>query len=128
MATMHPVRQLQSFVNRHPGTVPIVWLLSAQFFLAEVVVAAAWSPGYSWHLDAISDLGATNCGRFDGRFVCSPLHSLMNGSLILLGLTMVIGSVLTYQLMRMSRVGFSLMALAGIGAILVGLFPEDTTY
>jgi hypothetical membrane protein len=57
-----------------------------------------------------------------------PLHGLMNASLILLGLTMVIGSALNYQRFRQSRVGFSLMGVAGVGVMLVGLFPEDTVY
>lgn len=123
-----PIRRVQSFVSRHPSAIPSVWLISAQFFLVQVVVASAWRSGYSWRFDAISDLGATLCGHFDGRHVCSPLHGLMNASLVLLGLTMVIGSALSYQAARSSRVGFSMMALAGTGAILVGLFPEDTIY
>jgi hypothetical membrane protein len=105
-----------------------VWLLSVQYFLVQAVAAAAWKPPYSWRLDAISDLGATGCGQFDGRFVCSPLHGLMNVSLILLGLGMAVGSALIYQESRRSRVGFWLMAVAGSGAILVGLFPEDTIF
>ncbi len=126
---MHPMRRIRSFVARHPLAGPIVWLLSAQYFLVQVVVASAWKPlPYSWRLNSISDLANTSCGAFDGRFVCSPLHGLMNASLILLGLCMAIGSVLVYQEFRKSRVGFCLMAVAGIGAIIVGLFPEDTIY
>jgi hypothetical membrane protein len=107
----------------------ILWISSIQFFLVQVVAASAWTkPPYSWRLNAISDLGAISCGSFDDRLVCSPLHGLMNTSLILLGLGMAIGSVLIYQAVHRSRVGFSMMALAGIGAILVGLFPEDTIY
>jgi hypothetical membrane protein len=97
--------------------------LSIQYFVAQVVAASEWKPPYSWRLNAISDLGATACGQFDGRFVCSPLRGLMNASLILLGLTMITGSALMYQRLRRSRTGFSLMATAGIGAILVGIFP-----
>jgi hypothetical membrane protein len=52
----------------------------------------------------------------------------MNTSLVLLGLSMTIGSVLLHQELRQSRTGFSLMGVAGVGAVLVGLFPEDTTY
>jgi hypothetical membrane protein len=104
--------------------------MSFQFFIAEIVAASGWkTPPYSWRLNAISDLGATGCGLFDDeRFVCSPLHSLMNASLVLLGLGMVIGSVLLYLQLRRSRVGFSLMATAGVGAILVGIFPEDSIF
>jgi hypothetical membrane protein len=125
---MHPGRRLRILVNRYPLIGPIVWLLNVQYFLVQIVVAAAWNPSYSWHLDAISDLGATSCGQFDGRNVCSPLHGLMNASLILLGLSMAIGSALMYQELRRSPAGFSLMGAAGVGAILVGLFPENTIY
>jgi len=82
---------------------PIAWQPSIQFFIVQVLVAAAWESGYSWRLDAISDLGAASCGQFDGRYVCSPLHGLMNTSLVLLGLCMTIGSVLVHQGFHRSR-------------------------
>lgn len=126
---MHLTQRIRSFVAHYPLAGPILWVSSIQFFLVQIVVALAWvKPPYSWRLNAISDLGATGCGLFDDRYVCSPSHSLMNASLILLGLAMTIGSALLYQAFRRSRVGFIMMALAGIGAILVGLFPEDTTF
>jgi hypothetical membrane protein len=52
----------------------------------------------------------------------------MNGSLVLLGLTMTTGSMLLYVNVRKSKVGFGLMSVAGIGALLVGLFPEDSIF
>jgi hypothetical membrane protein len=107
---------------------PIVWQSCIQYFLVQGVVAAGWTPSYSWRLDAISDLGATRCGPFDGRDVCSPLHGLMNVSLVLLGLSMTVGSVLVYLDLGRSRAGFLLMGTAGVGAALVGVFPEDTVY
>ncbi len=126
---MHPLQRIRAFVSRYPWAGPIAYLLSVQYFLVQAVVASAWNQqSYSWRLNAISDLGAVGCGPFDDRFVCSPLHGLMNTSLVLLGLGMAIGSVLLYQQLRSSRVGFSLMAVAGIGAMLVGLFPEDTIF
>ncbi len=105
---MHPVRRIQTLVARFPSSGPMVWILSIQYFLVQVIVASAWkNPPYSWRLNAISDLGATGCGQFDDRSMCSPLHGLMNASLIVLGLTMAIGSLLTYQEVRRSRVGFT---------------------
>lgn len=76
----------------------------------------------------ISDLGNTACGIYDDRYVCSPLHDWMNASFILFGLTVTIGSVLLYHGFRQSirsYTGFSMMALAGIGTVLVGAFPEN---
>ena len=114
----------------YPLAGPLVWLSTIQFFIAQAVVAAAWTkPPYSWRLNAISDLGAVNCGPFDGsRLVCSPQHGLMNASLIVLGLCMTVGAVLLYQQFHKSLAGFIMMAISGIGALLVGLFPEDTAF
>lgn len=123
------MRHIRAFVEHRPLAGPIVWVLCAQYFLVQVVVASAWKQlPYSWRDNSISDLAATSCGQFDDRFVCSPLHGLMNISLILLGLTMAIGSALMYQEFRKARSGFYLMGVAGIGAILVGFFPENTMY
>lgn len=125
---MQILKRIQTYADNYPLVGPIVWLSSIQYFIVQAIAGAAWSTPYSLHLNAISDLGAIHCGIFDDRFVCSPMNGLMNASLILLGLGMTIGSLLIYQNLRRSRVGFSLMAIAGIGAILVGLFPEDTIY
>jgi hypothetical membrane protein len=126
---MHSIRRIESLVSRFPASGPVVLVSSVQYFLVQVIVASAWkNPPYSWRLNAISDLGAVGCGHFDDRMMCSPLHGLMNVSLIALGLAMVIGSALTYQEVHRSRVGFYLMAIAGMGAIVVGFFPLDTIY
>jgi len=127
---MRLAHHIYRFTSRHPLAGSALWLSSIQFFVVQVVVASSWTKlTYSWHLNAISDLGAIRCGLFDDdRFVCSPLHGLMNASLILLGLAMAVGSALLYAKLRSSRVGFSLMTVAGIGAILVGIFPEDSVF
>jgi hypothetical membrane protein len=114
--------------SRRRSAGAFVWLSSLQYFVVQAIVAAAWELPYSWRLNAISDLGAVGCGPFDGRSVCSPLNGVMNASFILLGLAMAAGSLLLHRELRRSRTGFSLMALAGIGAMLVGVFPEDTIY
>jgi len=92
-------------------------------------VDIAYKYSYSLRFNTISDLGNTSCGIYSGRYVCSSLHNLMNASFIMLGFTMALGSLLIYQEFRRDRgtlVGFSLMGIAGIGTILVGLFPENT--
>jgi hypothetical membrane protein len=107
---------------------PILYVASVQYFVVQFLVSLRWSPAYSWSRNAISDLGNTNCATFKGRYVCSPLHPLMNVSFVVLGLTMIVGSVLIYQVGPLSRgrfLGFGCLALGGVGAAMVGLFPEN---
>jgi len=55
----------------------------------------------------------------------------MNISFVLLGLIILLGSwLIHFQFNKPERitVGFILFSLGGIGAILVGLFPENTIY
>lgn len=122
-------RYLQTFRNKYPFIGPIFWVITLQRFIVEAIVAHAWPATYSWRYNTISDLGNTMCGGFRGAYVCSPLHSVMNVSLVVLGLTMVGGSILIYQEFyktTVSTLGFGGMALAGLGALLVGFFPENT--
>jgi hypothetical membrane protein len=122
--------RLKVFSDKHPLLGPSIWILSVEYFIIQFLVAAAWHhPSYNWSLNTISDLGNTICGLAGGREVCSPYHSLMNASFICLGILMASGSLLIYQEFRerlTTLVGFSLMALAGFGTLLVGLFPENT--
>jgi hypothetical membrane protein len=105
---------------------PILWVSSIQYFIVQVIVARAWVTPFSLSYNPISDLGNTSCSQFYGRIVCSPLHPLMNISFIALGLTTLIGSILIYRIVGLSKLGFTLMGLAGLGTIFVGLFPENT--
>jgi len=121
-------RRAQIFHDRYPLVGPTFWVISIQYYVTQLIVAADWPRPYSWANNAISDLGNTACGMYSGRYVCSPLHNWMNASFIVLGATMIAGSLLIYQEFRKSvasAVGFSFMALAGLGTILVGLFPEN---
>lgn len=122
-------RIVKVFTDKFPLIGPLVWILSAEYFAVQIVVAGAWSrPSYDWARNFISDLGNTACGQFGGRLVCSPEHSLMNVAFIALGAIMAVGSLLIYHEFRESKsslLGFSLMALAGLGSVLVGAFPEN---
>ena len=118
------------FTNKYPLIGPLVWVLSVQYFVVQLFVAKAWTIPYSWSTNVISDLGNSACGLYAERYVCSPDHALMNASFILLGLTMALGSLLIYQELKTSTpsfIGFSLMGLAGLGTVLVGLYPENTS-
>jgi hypothetical membrane protein len=108
----------------------IAWALSLQYYVVQIAAAAMWPKdgGYSWGANTISDLANTHCGAYGMRVVCSPWHTAMNGSFIVLGITMVAGAWLLCKLATTSAgtAGFMAMALAGIGSLLVGVFPENT--
>jgi hypothetical membrane protein len=126
---MKSVRLIRIFNDRYPLVGPAFWILSIQYFITQWVVAHRWATPFSLSHNTISDLGNTACGPYGGRFVCSPLHDWMNASFIIFGLTMVIGAALIYhefKRSRATRIGFSFMAAAGVGTLLVGLFPENT--
>ncbi len=108
---------------------PYLYLSNLQYFVVQFVVSLRWSPAFSLHHNTISDLGNTACGRFNGRYVCSPLHTLMNVSFIVLGVTMIAGSVLIGHALpptRARNLGFLFMAIAGVGVVVVGIIPENT--
>jgi hypothetical membrane protein len=126
---MAKVGKMVMFTDRFPLMGPLVWILAGQYFAAQIVAAGVFRGGYSWRANVISDLGNTGCGEYYHRFVCSPDSGIMNASFILLGIIMALGSLLIYQEFRESRAslaGFGLLALGGLGAILVGVFPENT--
>lgn len=109
-----------------------LWVISLQYYIAQFVVAAAWSQAnrYSWAQNTISDLANTHCGPYGTRLVCSPLHSIMNTSFLLLGMTIIAGAFMlrrTRAHSRIGSVGFIMMAWSGVGTLFVGLFPENTT-
>lgn len=107
----------------------VLWLLSVQYFAVQVAVAAVWTRGYGWGGNTISDLGNTRCARYSGRPVCSPLHLAMDVSFVVLGVTMCAGALLLGGqdgARRAASVGCGLLALAGAGTVMVGLFPENT--
>jgi len=107
----------------------ILWVLCIQYYVVQVIVAMAWKIPYSIAQNTISDLGNTVCGAYGGRFVCSPLHGLMNFSFAVLGILMVAGSILISHSFHKSlamRAAFSFIVIAGLGTSLVGIFPENT--
>jgi hypothetical membrane protein len=121
--------RIKVFTDRYPLIGPTIWIISIQFFIIQFIVAAAWPVPYSFSQNAISDLGNTACGMYGPRFVCSPYFTWMNVSFIVLGATMIAGSTLIYQEFKenkANKIGFIFMALAGLGTILVGTFPENT--
>jgi hypothetical membrane protein len=94
------------------------------------MIAEALFPGYSIANNEISDLGA-NCIKVmhfmpGGSCVIEqPSAAIFDSSLFLAGVLVVVGA---YLLTRASRkkVLPTLLVIAGVGAIGVGLFPENT--
>jgi hypothetical membrane protein len=109
----------------------IVWMLAIQFFITQAIVQAAWTTPFSLTANYISDLGNPTCAPYpagSNMYVCSPWHALMNASFIALGLIILVGAALIHRAFppgRVRAVGFALLGLAGLGPILVGLFPEN---
>jgi hypothetical membrane protein len=111
-----------------------LWLAAALIFVvAMAVVQIAWSapPAYSLKNNYISDLGNTGCGPWpsstSGR-VCSPWHDVFNAAVIVLGVLLPFGAILArtaFPKRRSSAIGLGLIAIAGLGAILVGFSPEN---
>jgi len=121
--------RLRACGDRVPRFGPYLCLSSLQYFVVQLVVSLRWSPAYNLQRNTISDLGNTACGRFNGRYVCSPLHTLMNVSFVVLGATMIAGSVLIGHALpptRARKLGFLFLAIAGVGVVVVGIFPENT--
>jgi hypothetical membrane protein len=111
----------------------IAWLLALQFFVIQGVVQSAWTTPFSLAHNMISDLARVTCGplpRAPGiEIACSPWHALMNASIILNGLLIPAGAVLTrsrWPANRLMTLALVMIALTAPGHFLVGLFPSDT--
>lgn len=110
----------------------VYWTLSAVFFAGQAIAQAASTRPYSLLTNAISDLGVTACGPFSaGAYhtdVCSPLHGVMNGTFIVTGVLYALGALSTrpaWPARRLATWGLALIAVAGAGQALVGIFPAD---
>src|ERR1700754_195646 len=110
----------------------LVWVFAVQFFVAQLLVQAAWTTPFSLTQNFISDLGNTTCGPYpldSQMYVCSPRHAWMNASFILLGLIILIGAALLRKAFPSGLIraaGLLFLGLAGAGIIAVGLYPENT--
>ncbi len=129
----HPVERYGPLVHRSVRHGAIVWILAVLIFVIGMIVTqVGYGSSYSLTQNYISDLGAAHCAPLAGHgtngYVCSPWHDVFNVSIVVLGLLLLLGIVLirTGFPPRTARtVGLILLALAGIGAIGVGLNPED---
>lgn len=88
----------------------LLFIGAAQFLFC-LVIASALYPNYSISQNMISDLGVGSTAL------------LFNGSILLFGLVVVTGSYYAFRAFN-DKVLSTFIALSGIGAIGVGLFPE----
>ena len=95
-------------INRLSAAGLLIFIGVAEFLLL-MLIAEALYPGYSVSRNYISDLGV------------GPTAVLFNSSIIIMGILLIIAAVLVWGL---SRVFAITIALTGIGAAGVGIFPE----
>jgi hypothetical membrane protein len=110
----------------------LAWILgTAQFFVAHVITQLSWPTPYSWAANNISDLGNLHCQIWDEtrpRYVCSPLHNVMNTAVLVEGVLIIFGLLLTMACWKRGFLGWSgrvLLLIDGVGYLLVGLKPAD---
>ncbi|MGD0257864.1 MAG: DUF998 domain-containing protein [Thermoplasmata archaeon] len=117
---------------RHGAIVLVI--AAVQFIVGNIVTQIGYGSSYSLSNNYISDLGAVNCGffggsgSFPGHYACSPWHDVFNVSTVIMGLLLVLAVFLiqtAFPARRSRTIGLGLLAIAGIGAIGVGLSPED---
>lgn len=108
----------------NPSKAGLAVFTGAVQFSIGVILAEIYYPGYNVSANYISDLGAT-CPTLQTCVVNQPTAEIFDSSVALLGLLVIVGA---YFLQRAyhSKPVTAMVALAGIGALGVGLFPETT--
>lgn len=91
-------------------------------FVIGMILAEIFYPGYNVSMNYISDLGAT-CR--DTCIIYQPTAFIFNTSVIILGILILLSSYFIWREFHSSLISI-LFALAGAGAVGVGLFPETT--
>lgn len=88
-------------------------------------------PTYNPVTITISDLQAVSCGTFQGAHVCSPLHTLANVSVAVLGVLIIAGSILLHPFLpggRRKDFAIGLLVIAGLATFANAFTPEDVTW
>lgn len=103
----------------------VILMASVQYVICTIIAASAWkNPSYDWFNNYISDLGFRTCGVIAMRYACSPLHDLMNMSLIVQGIITVAAVIVGIRIVPRHRVGIAIAGvMTGIGIACVGFFP-----
>jgi hypothetical membrane protein len=92
-------------------------------FSIGLILAEIYYPGYDVSMNAVSDLGAT-C-KDSVCVIHQPTSTIFNSSIVLLGILILVGAFFLNRAFHW-KPATAMIALAGIGAMGVGLFPETT--
>jgi hypothetical membrane protein len=99
----------------------LLFLGALGFILALQISEFIDGANYNVSINYISDLG-TYCKG--GTCVELPSHNLFDFSIIVLGIAIILASYFLYRAFR-NKIFSPLLVLSGIGAMGVGLFPEN---
>lgn len=98
-----------------------LWLATAITLPAELLAGLRSTGGYDWARRTISELGAATWNGLG-----SPLHTWLNGAMVLAGLCMMIGAVWVVRLPLPRRLAAAgTLALVGLSTTATGLVPLD---
>lgn len=100
-----------------------IFVGAVQFSIG-LILAEIYYPGYDVSANYISDLGAT-CPASGPCVINQPTSNIFNFSIILLGLLTIVGAYFLQKAFRWKPASV-MVAIAGVGAMGVGLFPETT--
>jgi len=100
-----------------------IFIGAVQFGIGQIL-AEIYYPGYNVSTNYISDLGAT-CPTSGACTIYQPTSNIFNSSIALFGLLILLGSYFLQRAYNWKPASI-LIAIAGIGALGVGLFPETT--
>jgi hypothetical membrane protein len=90
-------------------------------FVAAMAVVQLYYPGYSDTGNYVSDLGSST----------SPWATVFNLSIRILGILAIAGAFLirtAFASKTTTHIGLGMLIVAGLGAVAVGLFPENSTW
>jgi hypothetical membrane protein len=100
-----------------------IFVGAVQFSIG-LILAEIYYPGYNVSTNYVSDLGAT-CPTSGPCIINQPTSNIFNFSIVLLGILILVGAYFLQRAFHW-KPATVLIALAGIGAMGVGLFPETT--
>jgi hypothetical membrane protein len=92
----------------------VLFFTSSAWFMTSLMIAEAIAPGYSMNTNSISDLG-----------IIDQSSLLFNASIFVVGIMNIVGGYLYYQ-SHQRRLVLVMFAIAGIGAMGVGMFTLNT--